>query len=255
MQLQMPTRIERRPIYNSFVAGLIIVLISSSTVTAQSLRGKLDQETDYHVHALKPDEQLIEVVRHFQIPIAIEWLAQSNEQVSNTIFEHGSVLDLIKAILHSTPHESIIVEDRILRVFAPAAFKSPLNFLNLRLENFCVSHESVYGADFDMRVGIDEKLYPEYFKNGFNGGYGGSGNLMTMNSITICLNNASIREILTEIAAQSGRAGWIVTLKPEELQGKKPFWRGVPINEYDTSPLTGRWHFFEVAEEERQPVH
>ena len=249
----MLNRFERRAIYNSFAAALIVGL-SLCTASAQDLQEKLNQTADYHVLRSKADEQIIEVAKHFQIPIAIEWLDQSSDQVPDLHFERGSVLDLLKAILKHAPQQNLIVEDRIVRVFAPSVVKSPLNFLNLSLKNYCVSHESVYGADFWLRVNIDEKLYPDYFKHGFNGGYGGSGNLMSNQTITICLNNASIREILTEIAAQSGRAGWEVVLKPAELHAKKAFWKGVPVDEYGTSPLSGRWQFFELAEENRQIV-
>ncbi|HEX7723593.1 MAG TPA: hypothetical protein VF397_15640 [Pyrinomonadaceae bacterium] len=240
---------KRRAIYNTFA----VLLISSGAclvVTAQSLSQKLDQQTDYRVRALRPDEQLIEVSRHFQIPMGIEWLDQpaSADQSNRIKFERGSVLELIKAILAQAPQEQMVFDDRLVRIFAPSAFKSRLNFLNLKLRGYCVSHESVLGADFQLRVGLDEMLYPKYFKYGSNGGYGGGDWLLLIDELTICMNKPSIRDVLNEIVGQSGRSAWIVNLKPEELQGERPFWKGVPINEYGTSPLTGRWRFVELRE-------
>ena len=145
----------------------------------------------------------------------------------------------------------MIVEDRIVRIFPPSAFDHKLNFLNLRLKHYCVSDESVLGANFEVRLGLDMMLYPEQFKYGFNGGYGGGEKLLWIKAINMCVDNASVRELLTEIAAQSGKAAWIAHLKPEELKGTKPFWKGVPLNEYGTSPITGHWQFFELIEYNR----
>jgi hypothetical protein len=240
----------RRAIYNTF-AVLLIAVGAAVAVTGQSLRQKLDSQTDYHVRAIRPDEQLIEVARHFQIPMAIEWLEgpASADQSNRIKFERGSVLDLIKAILAEAPQQQMVLDDeRLVRIFAPSAFKNRLNFLNLKLRGFCVSHESVLGANFELRVRLDEMLYPKYFKYGYNGGYGGGEWLLLIDELTICMNKPSIRDVLNEIVGQSGRSAWVVNLKPEELRGERSFWKGVPINEYGTSPLTGRWWFVELRE-------
>ena len=247
----MRSQIERRAIYNSFAAGLMVVLGLSLTASAQSLREKLNQQTDYQIQAGQPDQQLIEVARRFQIPMAIEWLDQANNKTAKLNFERGTVLELIRAIVDQAPQQKLAVERRVILIYAPSAFSNRLNFLNLKLKGYCVSDETVYGASFALRVRIDHKLYPEYFKHGWNGGYGGTGDLMHVKRINICARHVSIRRVLTTIAAQSGQAGWIVKLEPEELRGNNPFWTGVPVNEYGTSPLSGRWHFFELREPDR----
>jgi hypothetical protein len=243
----------QQAIYNRSVALLIILLTLPVLVAAQTVREKLQQQTNYRPRTTAPDEQLIEVARRFKIPMAIEWLDEkpATDQLAGLKFDKGSVLDLIKAIVDRAPQENLIVEDRIVRVFPPSAFNSRLNFLNLRLEDYCVRDECVYGADFEVRLGIDEMLYPEKFKYGYNGGYGGGEETLWINAINICVDNRTIRELLTEIAAQSGKAGWMAHLKPEELKGKQPFWKGLPLNEHGTSPITGHWLFFDLVEHER----
>jgi hypothetical protein len=238
----------RQAIYNRSVALLIILLTLSVPVAAQTVGEKLQQQTNYRPRTTAPDEQLIEVARHFKIPMAIEWLDEkpAMDQLADLKFDKGSVLDLIKAIVNRTPQENLIVEDRIVRIFPPSAFDSRLNFLNLRLKSYCVRDESVYGANFALRIGIDTMLYPKEFKYGHNGGYGGGEERLWINAINICVDNPSIRELLTEIAAQGGKAGWIAHLKPEELKGKEPFWKGVPLNVFRTSPITGHWYFFDL---------
>jgi hypothetical protein len=229
------------------------MLALSFSVDAQTVREKLEHPTDYRPRATEPDEQLIEVARHFKIPMAIEWLDEkpATGQFAELRFDKGSVLDLIRAIIDRAPQENLIVEDRIVLVFPPSAFSNKLNFLNLRLKNYCVADESVLGANFSVRLGIDMALYPEQFKHGFAGGYGGGEELLWIKGINLSVNKASIRELLTEIAAQSGKAGWVAHLKPDELIGKVTFWKGVPMNEYGTSPITGHWRFFELMEYDR----
>jgi hypothetical protein len=54
--------------------------------------------------------------------------------------------------------------------------------------------------------------------------------------------------VLNEIVGQSGRAVWLVRLKPEELETKKPLWQDVPMNRSGDSPFSGRWSFLELRE-------
>jgi hypothetical protein len=230
---------------------LTMMLGLSLTIVAQPRREKLERRTEYRPRATHPPDQLLEVARHFEIPMAIEWLEQDTEAMGPLKFENGTVLDLIRAIVERAPQQTLVVEDRIVRVYTPSAFNGKLNFLNLRLKRYCVSNESVYGANFAVRLGIDTMLYPDAFKHGVNGGYGGGEKLLWIEGINICVKNVSIRELLTEIAAQSGKAAWIAQLKPAELKGKRPFWRGVPLNEHGTSPITGHWHFVALTEDDR----
>lgn len=218
----------RRAIYNRSVALLIILLALPVPVATQTVGEKLQQQTNYRPRPTEPDEQLIEVARHFKIPMAIEWLDEKplTDQLAELKFDKGSVLDLIRAIVDRAPQENLIVEDRIVRVFPPSAFDNQLNFLNLRLKHYCVSDESVLGANFYVRLGIDMMLYPEHFKHGYGGGFGGGEELFWVKAINICFDNASIRELLTEIAAQSGKAVWSAHIKPEELKTKRAVLEG-----------------------------
>ena len=175
----MPIGTRRQAIYNRSIALLTIMFALSFSVAGQTVRERLQQQTDYRPSATEPDEQLIEVARHFKIPMAIEWLDEkpATDQLAGLKFDKGSVFDLIKAIGDRAPQENLIVEDRVVRVFPPSAFDNKLNFLNLRLKTYCVSDESVLGANFDVRLGINMMLYPEQFKHGYGGGFGGGGEL------------------------------------------------------------------------------
>lgn len=97
-----------------------MVIGLSCLVHAESLRQKLDQQTDYRLHASAPVEQLIEVARHFQIPMAIEWLDQPAVSRTHKLdFDGDRLIDLIKAIIAQAPQQEFGVEDRFMRVFPP----------------------------------------------------------------------------------------------------------------------------------------
>ena len=156
----MHSDFRRRAIFDRSIALLTMWLSISSLVASQTVRERLDQRTDYRPSATRPDEQLVEVARHFQIPMAIEWLNEdgTSDKLPKLKFEGGHVFDLIRAIVDRVPHEKLIVEDRIVRVFPPSALNHKFNFLNLRLKRYCVADESVLGANFAIWVGRDLML-------------------------------------------------------------------------------------------------
>ncbi|HEY8225457.1 MAG TPA: hypothetical protein VIG25_09285 [Pyrinomonadaceae bacterium] len=230
---------------------LVIFTFSSPCVYAQTFKERLEQQTDFMPQNSFPAEQLIEVARRFKLPMAIEWLEQTKEQAKPQLtFKGGSVLDLIEAIVRQSSEHQLLIEDRILYVCPPAVVSHPFNFLNLRITNYSVKDESLFGAEAALRTSINMMLYPELYKNGYGGGYGGGyPDVFWQKNITFSGHDLTIREILTGIAEESGNAFWIVKLKPEELIGDKPKWIGVPINKYGHSPINSRWQFIPLSEE------
>jgi hypothetical protein len=230
---------------------LIIFNFSAPVSYAQTLKERLERQTDFIPQNSSPAEQLIEISQRFKIPMAIEWLEQTNEQSKPTLtFKSGSVLNLIKAIVQQSSEHQLIVEDRILHIYSPAVVSHPFNFLNLHIENYGVKDESLFGAEDGLRMSINMMLYPELYKNGYGGGYGGGyPHVFWERKVSFSGHNLTIREILTKIAEESGNALWIVRLNPDEFTGEKPKWVGVPIDKYGHSPLNTRWRFIPLTEE------
>jgi hypothetical protein len=241
------------PKYQMLIFNFILLAfftIFFSNAYARSLDERLNQQTDFIPQSASPAEQLIEIAQQFKIPIAIEWLEANELSKSTLVFNRGSVLDLIKAVMQQSPEQQLIIEDRILYISAPTVISHPLNFLNLRIESYEVKNESLFGAEDMLRININMMLYPELYKNGYNGGYGGGyPHAFWKKNITFSGENLTIREILTKIAEKSGNALWIVRLKPDEFAGDKPNWAGIPIDEYGHSPLNTRWRFIPLVEE------
>ena len=233
------------------LALLIIYTLSSSNSSAQTLQERLEQQTAFIPQNSSPAEQLIEVAQRFKIPMAIEWLDQKSAQSKSTLnFERGSVLDLIKAIIQQSPEHQLLIEGRILYIYPPSVAAHQFNFLNLRIENYEVNEESLFGAEDALRICINVMLYPELYKDGYAGGYGGGyPDVFWKKNITFSGDDLTIREILNGIAAESGNALWIVKLNSDEFDGDQPKWIGVPINESGHSPLNSRWQFIPLNEE------
>jgi hypothetical protein len=228
----------------------VILTFSSPSIYAQTIKERLERQTDFVPQKSSPAEQLIEVARRFKIPMAIEWLEQTREQSNPQLALKGrSVHDLIEAIVRQSPEHQLLIEDRILYVHPPAVVSHPFNFLNLRIPNYSVKDESLFGAEAALRTSINMKLYPELYKNGYGGGYGGGyPHAFWQKNITFSGRDLTIREILTGIAEESGIAFWIVRLKPEEFIGDQPKWIGVPRNKSGHSPINSRWQFLPLNE-------
>lgn len=163
--------------YQRYIFNLSLIIVFTFSLTniyAQTLKVRLEQQTEFIPQNSSPAEQLIEVSRRFNIPIAIEWLEQTNEQSKPTfVFKRGSVLDLIKAIIQQSPEHQLIVEGQILYIYPSAVVSHRFNFLNQRIEDYGVKDESLFGAEAALRTQINMMLYPELYRNGYVGGYGG----------------------------------------------------------------------------------
>ena len=213
--------------YKRYILQLLLVVIvsfSSSSISAQTLKQRLNQQTDFTPQNSSPSEQLIEVAQRFKLPMAIEWLEQKEEQPKPKLaFQGGSVLDLIEAIVRESPGQQLLVKDRILYVYPPAVVSHPFNFLNLQVPNYDVTNTSLFAAQANLRTMINIMLYPDEYKYGHNGGYGGGyPGVFWKENITFAGRDRTIREILTGITEKSGNALWIVRLKSDELIGDKP---------------------------------
>ena len=237
------------------IFGLVLLFAASlclfSHASAQTLEERLNQQTDFLPRNASPVEQLVEISQRFKIPMAIEWVEQTGEQFKpGLVFKRGTILELIRAVVSQSPDHQVISEGRILHVYSTEFVSHPFNFLNLRIEEYRVEDESVFGAEFSLRMAINMTLYPELYKNGYAGGYGGGyPDVFWKKNITFSGEDLTIREILNRIVEESGSALWVVQLNRKEFTGKRPKWVGVPLDDYGSSPLNTRWRFLPLSEE------
>lgn len=230
---------------------ILVLALTGTAASAATLPEKLEQHTDYVPAGNTVRDQLIDVAQRFHIPIAIEWLKGENETPPPKLpSDERTLRELIKAIVDQSPRHHLLIHDRLVYVFPPAAVNSNLNFLNLRIAAYQITDESILGADNELQLCINANLYPHLYDGGYNGGYGGPPGLLWKKNISLSLHHRTIREILDEVVIESGLALWIVELTPEELKGEKPKWIGIPLDEHGQSPLGGRWNFLLIVPEE-----
>jgi hypothetical protein len=201
-----------------------------------------------------PFERLVEVAKRFKIPMGIE---RVDEDGKDSSLEHAadseqrsrdrSALSLIEEILKQMPGYQASVADGIVLIARPDIMNSDRNFLNLRIPHYEVSGENVYGAEFQLRIAIARTLEPEKYARGYNGGYGHPpGTVFGINNISIKVDNATVREIMSEIIRQNGHGIWTVHLAPANTKPEAAYfaqddwptpgfqWRFIPLDEDQT---------------------
>jgi hypothetical protein len=217
----------------------------------QSLAERLNRKTNFVPQSSEPADQLVEIAKRFEIPMAIEWLDQPNEEPRSAAVFSGSVLQLIESIVQRSRQQTMIVQERMVYIFPPVVVEHPFNFLNLRIPHYRVKNESLLGANFMLRISIDMLLDPTPY-DGYAGGYGSApDDPFWKPNITVSGQNLTVREILNKVAKASGNALWVVNLRQDEFAGDKPKWIGVAKGELGSSQLDGRWRFIALRDVNR----
>jgi hypothetical protein len=213
----------------SFLVSLIFCSLVS--VHAQATDEILDQKTSFFPHAEDPVAQLLEIGSRFGIPMAIEWLEQSEElrnPWADKTAEGSShtVRELITAVIDRSPGHIARIEDGFLRVYLPGVETSRRNLLNIRLARFSVSGEHLFGAENSLRLSINITLFPEKYLNGYTDSYGyPPDHPFTIKNVSFDGHGRSVRKVLNGLARANGNSTWIVHLKESDFTGRRPFWR------------------------------
>ena len=230
----------------------LLCSIVPPSVMGQTLSDKLEQQTGFQPLHGSAAEQLVQVAQEFKIPMAIEWLEEVDQPIAPLDFHKGRVLDLLAAIVRRSPEHQLAIRQKMVYVYPPQVANHPFNFLNLRIPNYRVTKQSLFGAEDMLKHSINALLYPDLYRGGFGGGYGGSqDNSFREANVTVSGVNLTIRDLLTRIARANSHALWIVRLRPSEFKENRPLWEGVPIDRYGHSPLNTRWKFLPLEEKRR----
>jgi hypothetical protein len=182
--------------------------------------------------------------------MGIEWLDTDTKPLPPDITapKSQSVQDLIDSVLKRSPGHVAVIESGVLHIYPAELASSKLNFLNLKIASYSVNEANLFEAEEDLQLAISATLYPEHYKNGYNGGYGyPPGDVFTIRNITFESQNVTVRELLSRITSQNGNSLWVVKLQPEEFRVKRPRWRHEPLDQYGSSPLASRWKFIPLS--------
>jgi hypothetical protein len=227
----------------------VIGLIFASACYGQTLEDKLAWQTSFIPQSQTPVDQLIQVAQKFKIPMGIEWIEGKHRPVNGGLdFRKGRVIDLIAAITKDIPDAVVNEEGEILHVFFLHVVSSPLNFLNLRIPEYEAVNRPLHLAERQLRMRINQLLYPNPKSGGTGGGYGGwHPDPLSYCNVNFSGRDLSIRNVLTGIALACGKCLWVVELSRDELGGQRPKWEGIPRDMQGQSPLSDRWKFISLT--------
>jgi hypothetical protein len=231
---------------------LSVAMFASGTVRAQSLSSKLSQKADFVPTASSPKEQLVELARHYKLPIGIEWIYAADQPATPLSFSGQiTVMEMIRAILQQVPGYELRIENGVVSITYSSLSANPYDFLNLRMAEYKVNEVNVFGAEAQLRLTIDRTLRPERYVGGSAGGYGygpDRNDGFDIKNISVSRKQISVRQVLDEIIRQNGNALWIVELNPSQTMKVAPFfaqrshggdvqthfvWQIIPLTSHD----------------------
>jgi len=230
----------------------VAALLALAGVTlGQNIEAKLSQEAVHLPPRENAFDQLTDIAKWYKTPMGIERVGEDGQVTQGQggrDFEHRdptvTVRGLIEEVLKAVPGYRVRVADGVLLIGKPEIMESRRNFLNITIPHYKVSEQSVYGAEFQLRLAIDMTLEPEKYAKGYDGGYGHPPDtLFSPNNLNIDLSDARVREIMSEIIRQNGHGMWVVHLVPARTKPAARFfaqdgwptpgfeWRFVPLDQ------------------------
>jgi hypothetical protein len=228
-----------------------LFLISSSSVNGQGLQSELAQRVKaFDSESSSTVGQLVDFAQRFQIPMGIELANESEESVAPPIHARNTTAQrIIQQIVHERPGTGFTLSGGVLHVFATSLVTDRRNFLNLRVSRFQVENESLFGAEWLLRVRIDQVLNPS--PGGYAGGHGYGvprTDTFDVRNLSFSINNATVRQILNGIVARQGNALWLVRFIPWQMMANGRFYVQTASPTSRTAAADFHWEFLPLKE-------
>ncbi len=141
---------------------MTLFILPLSTATAQGLQSKLAQRVSaFDSESSTTVGQLIDFAQRFQIPMGIEWLEKAEEGVAPPIHARNTTAQhILQQIVQQKSGNGFALRDGVVHVFSSSIINDERNFLNLRVPHFQVKNDTLFGAEFLLRVSIHQVLNP-----------------------------------------------------------------------------------------------
>jgi hypothetical protein len=210
------------------VSGILcLVLVASGVLHAQDLSSKLSQTADFIPTTGLPKDQLIELARHYKLPMGIEWIYLPDQLPRKlSINTQQTVAKIINTIIQQTPGYTLEIKNGVINISNNSFAASPHNFLNLRIPEYRASNLNVFGAESLLRMTIASTLHPERYVGGRNGGYGYGiprEDGFDIRNISFSGKNLTVRDVLNALVKENGNSLWVVELNPSKMMKEEPF--------------------------------
>jgi hypothetical protein len=170
------------------------------------------REPDF-VHALAA------TASKFNLPIGIEW-ARSPETLRkvNRSWENTSVQQILTSIVDSQPGYRLDVDNGLVHVYLNKMSPEKKDFLNLKVDRFELRHEVLETGSRKLHEVIKSKITPvqPQSQRPAGMGYSQAANIGDP-EFNLSLQNASVRQIIDQLALASDRKIWIVTYTQDAI--------------------------------------
>jgi hypothetical protein len=223
--------------------------------SVQTLSEKLSQPADYTPAGPQPLDQLIDLAKHYQLPMGIEWVDEPEFSTSGSEPQappegptqgqpknsRVTLLQLVRRMVARIPGYTVSSAYGVLLISKPDIAQSQKNPLNLKIPAYQVQDADAYAAEFQLRVEIELTLNPPdpTKGHGYGGGYGHpSGNSLSIKTINIAGQGMTVREILSRIAGQNEHILWVVHLAPSETKPEDAYFAQGGWPEFQLIPLS-----------------
>src|SRR6266481_1388356 len=153
---------------------LLITCLPSSLANAaeQTLHSKLAQHVSgFDSENSSTEGQLIELAQQFHIPMGIELVERVGESSAKPIqARNTSAKAVLEQIVKQKQGTGFSVSDGMVHVFDQSLSNDSKNFLNLHIPHFRAENETLFGAEFWLKIVIEHVLTP--VSGGWAGGHG-----------------------------------------------------------------------------------
>ncbi len=207
-----------------FISWGVAFLITQA-VLGQDLQSRLAQNADFVPTANSQKGLLVEIAKHYKLPMGIEWAYDLKEKPIISLTPQPTVEALLELVLAQAPSYFMEIKDGVINIRHTSYSEDSRNFLTLRLPEYKAKKVNVFAAEWQLRLEIHRTIHPEQYSNGFNGGYGqpDRGDGFNISNISYSGKNVKVRDVLNAIVKQNGNALWLVELNPSKVMRDERF--------------------------------
>ena len=186
--------------------AFVVIVALASLCNAQEAK-LASPVAEYLVSEGDPLNALLYVAADFQLPIGIEWIKDAAKPVSRS-WKQTTVLAILSDIAALSGKYLISANNGVVHIGPVAWMETENDVLDLRLDSFEVSNETVNEALFKLRHRVQPLMEPDYVRQG---GYGysitsGFGD----RPVTLKLTNPTVRDVLDALCLAADLKVWLV---------------------------------------------
>jgi len=236
----------------SIKRAINVILLTTLLPSSLPAKAEQDSHSELAQHISRFDSensstagQLIDFAQQLHIPMGIELVEGTRSQGAQPVHaQNTTARSVLEQIVKQRQGTGFSVSDGVVHVFDQSISSDSKNFLNLHIPDFRVANETLFGAEFWLRVDIERVVTP--FSGGFAGGHGYGiprTDTFDKHNINLSVHDATVRQLLDRIVSQQGNALWLVRILPSEMMSNGRFYAQAASRDNKTAVADFRWEF------------